>query len=120
MFWNVLEVGMGDLPVLEKRLMTFRWVPDLLPRQDNARLSKTCKFKPVWEECGSWSTDWELGWGRGLMFGGQRAKIEVEGRLRDELPRRGELKQVGGGCRRSGPGSRAQSRELPPTSYPWY
>lgn len=52
MFWNVLEVGMGDLPVLEKRLMTFRWVPDLLPRQDNARLSKTCKFKPVREECG--------------------------------------------------------------------
>lgn len=80
--------------------------------------NETGRVSWVWG--GSWSTDWELGWGRGLMFGGQRAKIEVEGRLRDELPRRGELKQVGGGCRRSGPGSRAQSRELPPTSYPWY
>lgn len=29
--WNVLEVGMRDLPVLEKRLMTFPWVPDEFP-----------------------------------------------------------------------------------------
>ena len=31
MSWNVLEVGMRDLPLLEKRLMTFPWVPDYFP-----------------------------------------------------------------------------------------
>lgn len=30
-FWNVLKVGMRALPVLEKRLMTFPWVPDEFP-----------------------------------------------------------------------------------------
>lgn len=31
MSWNVLKVGMRALPVLEKRLMTFPWVPDEFP-----------------------------------------------------------------------------------------